>query len=50
MSSAMLDLPTGATLACIDTGSGRPILLLHGVCMSKVFSSATSNRSRPATG
>jgi non-heme chloroperoxidase len=37
MTSAMLDLPTGATLACTDTGSGRPVLLLHGVCMSKVF-------------
>ena len=37
MASGMLDLPTGATLACTDTGSGRPILLLHGVCMSKAF-------------
>lgn len=37
MTSAMLDLPTGATVACTDTGSGRPVLLLHGVCMSKAF-------------
>ena len=37
MTSAMLDLPTGATLACTDTGTGRPLLLLHGVCMSTVF-------------
>jgi non-heme chloroperoxidase len=33
----MLDLPTGATLACTDTGSGRPVVLLHGVCMSQRF-------------
>jgi pimeloyl-ACP methyl ester carboxylesterase len=33
----MLALPTGATLACTDTGRGRPLLLLHGVCMSQKF-------------
>jgi non-heme chloroperoxidase len=37
MTSTVLDLPTGATLACTDTGSGRPVLLLHGVCMSRKF-------------
>jgi pimeloyl-ACP methyl ester carboxylesterase len=37
MTSTVLDLPTGATLACTGTGSGRPVLLLHGVCMSRKF-------------
>jgi non-heme chloroperoxidase len=30
-------LADGATLSYSDTGQGRPILLLHGVCMSRVF-------------
>jgi len=34
---ALIDLPTGATLSYIDEGSGRPLLLLHGVCMSNAF-------------
>jgi non-heme chloroperoxidase len=37
MADVMLDLPTGATVACTDTGQGQPILLLHGVCMSRKF-------------
>ena len=37
MTSTTLDLLTGATLACTDIGSGRPVLLLHGVCMSRKF-------------
>jgi non-heme chloroperoxidase len=31
------ELPDGASLAFTDTGEGRPILLLHGVCMSRKF-------------
>jgi non-heme chloroperoxidase len=30
-------LPDGADLAYTDTGEGRPLLLLHGVCMSRLF-------------
>jgi pimeloyl-ACP methyl ester carboxylesterase len=37
MPAVLLDLPTGATVACTDTGQGQPILLLHGVCMSQKF-------------
>ena len=37
MSSLLLTLPSGVTVACTDTGSGQPILLLHGVCMSRKF-------------
>jgi non-heme chloroperoxidase len=37
MPGKMLELPTGASLACTDTGQGSPILLLHGVCMSRKF-------------
>jgi len=32
-----IDLPTGATISYADAGEGRPILLLHGVCMSNRF-------------
>lgn len=32
-----IDLPTGATLSYADAGEGRPLLLLHGVCMSNRF-------------
>lgn len=31
------ELSTGATLSFEDRGSGRPIVLLHGVAMSRVF-------------
>jgi non-heme chloroperoxidase len=37
MSDQFLTLSTGATIAYSDTGSGQPILLLHGVCMSRKF-------------
>jgi len=32
-----VDLKTGATVAYEDKGSGRPIILLHGVAMSRAF-------------
>lgn len=32
-----LDLPTGATVSYSDDGAGRPVVLLHGVAMSRVF-------------
>jgi len=31
------ELPDGAALTFTDTGTGRVILLLHGVCMSRMF-------------
>ena len=31
------ELPDGASIAFTDAGEGRPILLLHGVCMSRKF-------------
>ncbi|WIM90045.1 alpha/beta hydrolase [Candidatus Mycobacterium wuenschmannii] len=31
------ELPDGAALTYTDTGQGRPVLLLHGVCMSRMF-------------
>jgi non-heme chloroperoxidase len=31
------ELPDGAVLAYTDTGEGRVILFLHGVCMSRMF-------------
>jgi non-heme chloroperoxidase len=31
------ELPDGARLAYDDTGKGRPVVLLHGVCMSRRF-------------
>jgi non-heme chloroperoxidase len=37
VNTKLLNLPTGATLACTDTGQGQPLLLLHGVCMSRRF-------------
>lgn len=33
----LIELPTGATVSFSDAGSGRPIVLLHGVAMSSVF-------------
>ena len=31
------ELPDGAAVAYTDTGEGRVVLLLHGVCMSRIF-------------
>jgi non-heme chloroperoxidase len=33
----LVKLPTGATVAYLDEGAGRPVVLLHGVAMSSVF-------------
>ena len=33
----LIGLSTGATVAVTDVGSGRPLVLLHGVCMSRHF-------------
>jgi non-heme chloroperoxidase len=33
----MLDLPDGARMAYDDAGSGRPVVLIHGVSMSRRF-------------
>jgi pimeloyl-ACP methyl ester carboxylesterase len=35
--TAMLELPDGASLAYDDAGSGRPLVLIHGVSMSRRF-------------
>jgi pimeloyl-ACP methyl ester carboxylesterase len=35
--SSFLDLPDGARLAYDDAGSGRPVVLIHGMCMSRRF-------------
>ena len=32
-----IELSTGAALSYLDEGAGRPLLLLHGVCMSNAF-------------
>ena len=37
VSTRRFELPDGAALAFSDTGEGRVILLLHGVCMSRMF-------------
>lgn len=37
MNTRRFELPGGAALAFTDTGQGRVILLLHGVCMSRMF-------------
>ena len=37
MTENLIELPTGATVAVTDTGSGTPLVLLHGVCMSRHF-------------
>jgi non-heme chloroperoxidase len=34
---SMLDLPGGASLAYDDEGAGRPVVLMHGVSMSRRF-------------
>jgi non-heme chloroperoxidase len=33
----LIELSTGATVAVTDVGEGPPLLLLHGVCMSRHF-------------
>ena len=35
--TATLELPDGASLAYDDAGSGRPLVLIHGVSMSRRF-------------
>jgi non-heme chloroperoxidase len=37
MTIRRFQLPGDASIAYTDSGQGRPILLLHGVCMSRVF-------------
>jgi non-heme chloroperoxidase len=37
MTVQQIQLPDGASIAYTDSGQGRAILLLHGVCMSRVF-------------
>jgi pimeloyl-ACP methyl ester carboxylesterase len=37
MSENLIGISTGATLAVTDVGDGRPLVLLHGVCMSRHF-------------
>ena len=37
MTIRQFQLPGDASIAYTDSGHGRPILLLHGVCMSRVF-------------
>lgn len=33
----LIDIGRGIRLACDDVGSGRPVLLIHGVSMSRRF-------------
>ena len=35
--SSIHELPDGARMAYDDTGSGRPVVLIHGVSMSRRF-------------
>jgi non-heme chloroperoxidase len=37
MNEDLIELSTGATVAVTDVGEGRPLVLLHGVCMSRHF-------------
>jgi pimeloyl-ACP methyl ester carboxylesterase len=37
MNDDLIDLSTGTTVAVTDVGDGRPLVLLHGVCMSRHF-------------
>jgi pimeloyl-ACP methyl ester carboxylesterase len=37
MTENLIGLSTGATVAVTDVGSGTPLVLLHGVCMSRHF-------------
>jgi non-heme chloroperoxidase len=37
MTETLIELSTGATVAVTDAGEGRPLILLHGVCMSRHF-------------
>src|SRR5215207_8749942 len=37
MTENLIGLSTGATVAVTDLGSGTPLVLLHGVCMSRHF-------------
>jgi non-heme chloroperoxidase len=37
MGENLIELANGATLAVTDVGEGRPLVLLHGVCMSRHF-------------
>jgi non-heme chloroperoxidase len=37
MTENLIRLSTGATVAVTDVGSGRPLVLLHGVCMTRHF-------------
>jgi non-heme chloroperoxidase len=37
MSTNQFELADGARISYTDSGNGRPLLLLHGVCMSRAF-------------
>ena len=37
MTENLIEVSTGATVAVTDVGSGTPLVLLHGVCMSRHF-------------
>src|ERR1700712_3590724 len=37
MSTRLIEFSTGAALNVTDEGTGRPIVLLHGVCMNQGF-------------
>jgi pimeloyl-ACP methyl ester carboxylesterase len=37
MPTEQFTLPDGTVLSYTDIGNGRPIVLLHGVCMSRIF-------------
>ena len=37
MSTHQFELPDGAVISYTDSGQGRPVLFLHGVCMSRAF-------------
>jgi hypothetical protein len=46
----LIDIGLGVRLACDDVGSGRPVLLIHGVSMHAASSSATWTPSRSGSG
>ena len=45
----LYELPDGARLAYDDAGKGRPVVLIHGVCMSRRFFERNVDRSRSAS-
>ena len=45
-----IDIGGGIRLACDDIGSGRPVLLIHGVSTSRRFFERNVDASRSGSG